>query len=149
MTLSIFVCYADLSGFAFTTANDVETRVLPLLKDQKDEFDLILDCDTRQSREACCPAGADGAPAADCTASTMAEYCDYTVGPDRNDVLWHKCEAKADLVFKGNCKAKGAGHCTRGEKQAQDLDAYCNGDQGCLTFDDPTLIINAHNDWCV
>ena len=137
----------DLSGFAFTTANDVETRVLPLLKDQKDEFDLILACDTQQSRVACCPAGADGEPVAGCKAETMSEYCDYSVGPDRTTALWQTCVGKADRVFKGNCKAKGAGHCSRGDNQADNIEQYCGGDQACLTFDDPTPIINAHNDW--
>ena len=44
-TRNVLVPSYDLSGFTFTTANDVETRNLPLLKEQMEDAQFRLCCD--------------------------------------------------------------------------------------------------------
>jgi len=85
---------AELSGFAFTTANDVETRTLPLLADQASELAFRLSCHTSQSRDACCrlepPSGADAGTEIDdaskgCKATNLVEYCDFKYAPRKKN----------------------------------------------------------------
>ena len=125
-----------MSGFAFTTANDVETRTLPLLADQASEIAFRLGCHTTQSPDSCCrlepPAGDDAGSQIDdasqgCAAKNLAQYCDYKYGSDtRTSDAWAGCLGVVEAAFKAKCEANpNAGHCSFNGIWAQDIDGYC------------------------
>ena len=67
----------ELTGFSFTTANDIETRTLPLLTEQAAEINFKRTC---QRGGNCCRVdetyGIDDV-AMGCTASTLSLYCEW------------------------------------------------------------------------
>ena len=159
----------ELSGFAFTTASDVETRTLPLLKQQRDAIEFRQKCIAGET--ACCrmipPAGAEDEgsqindPAMGCVATTLAEYCDFKYGDDRKQDAWQSCAFVEENIDKAKCKANLPGACSAIRVNATifatSIDEYCqkraslssgiiNEDQ-CKTFTDPQAIINGHDDW--
>ena len=162
----------DLSGFAFTTANDVETRTLPLLKQQRDAIAFRQECIA--SETACCrmvpPAGEEDEgsqindPAMGCAATTLPEYCDFKYGDDRTQDAWQSCAFVEENIDKARCKANLPGACSEirvngviSTITAASIDEYCqkraslsngiiNEDQ-CKTFTDPQAIIDGHDDW--
>jgi len=73
---------ADLSGFAFTTANDVETRTLPLLKKQIDSAVFRLCCNA---------ATADGSRIAE--AAGVLGNCDAVGKCCSDDDIQNGCQA--------------------------------------------------------
>ena len=83
------VANPELNGFAFTTANDIETRTLPLLTEQKESIKFLRGCALGES---CCrtdPAhGIDDAAMGCVQSFNLAHYC-----------AWKNAGA-ADLVTK-------------------------------------------------
>ena len=132
------VANADLSGFAFTTANDVETRNLPLLKEQVDDMTFRLCCSGRAfdgvscggSHVCCSPTDTSrGCTAPTGTDDGLKAYCSYKYGKDETAQGWKMCYGiVADME-------KGVG-CTATPDT-----------QECRTFTNPLDVINAHNDW--
>ena len=166
----------DLSGFAFTTANDVETRTLPLLKQQRDAIGFRRQC--LLATTDCCrvvpPVGEqdEGSQINDlamgCVATTLPEYCDFKYGDDRTQDAWQNCAFVEENIDKAKCKANVAGACsvinsavyrTAAENPitATSFDEYCqqrsdrsNGNitkDQCESFTDPQAIIHGHDDW--
>ena len=138
----------DLSGFSFTTANDIETRTLPLLKEQSKVVDLRLDCDAKQTVAACCD---DEDIQAGCSSSTLAAHCDFKHGKDHTLQQWADCYSTPERFSKSKCKEHGSGECSFKGIEAQDLKEYCTlspePTEQCMLFEDPRLISRAHGDW--
>ena len=66
---------AELTGFSFTTANDIETRTLPLLTEQAAEIGFKRTC---QQGGSCCrvdPTYGIDDDSMGCTATTLLQYC--------------------------------------------------------------------------
>jgi len=77
MAISI-VANAELEGFAFTTANDIETRTLPLMSDLASSIDFRFTA-CEQLGECCRTDAARGIDdaAAGCKATTLQQYCEW------------------------------------------------------------------------
>jgi len=139
----------ELSGFTFTTANDVETRTLPLLMKHKDDIDFRLNCDIVGSPAACC---SPDDTALGCMADSLEKHCAFKYAHDQG--RQKECSATADNMFKAACK-DGSGFCNRGVIEANTLQQYCEQaavaenvpESTCLRFNDVRTVINAHNDW--
>ena len=89
----------DLSAFYFITANDVETRTLPLLLHVSDDVRSRLDCD---ETKACCTKEEEEVF---CKASDLAEYCHWKYG-DTVDATGGeaRCNSIVDDHWKTKCK---------------------------------------------
>ena len=153
------VANADLSGFAFTQANDVETRTLPLLSTQISDVTFRLCCSgvTFGAVECddvgmCCEQGAAGVG---CTATTLEEHCDFKYGARTGDA-WKACFGTLEDMHKGVCDQDNTeAACSWGGVTAATLQEHCDSPQqlsdsaACMEFTgaNPLDIINAHNDW--
>lgn len=98
----------DLDAFYFTTANDVETRTLPVLKLVADDTKHLIDCQI--ASDCCTPVDEEFG----CTATTLDTYCDWRhgiSGDERKDHEgWAQCSSIELRNFKTVCKrASGQG----------------------------------------
>ena len=152
------VANAELSGFAFTQANDVETRTLPLLSNQISDVSFRLCCsgvafDAVECDDVgmCCEQGDAGAG---CTATNLEEHCDFKYGPRTGDA-WKACFGTVEDMRKGVCRQENTeAACSWGGVTSASLRDHCDSPQStpsdsttCMDFVDPLEVINAHNDW--
>jgi hypothetical protein len=92
----------DLSAFYFTQAIDVETRVLPTLKDAAADIQHKIDCDAGKE---CCTnddmlyGGCDPDKV-----NTLEMYCDF-LSPDHNSASYKTCIKFSENHWKTNCVA--------------------------------------------
>lgn len=160
----------DLSGFAFTTALDVETRTLPLLLDERDNVALRRDCHKKGTPEACCSASHRELG---CAATNLKDLCSFSaLGKTRHDAAvdpknpdWVTCFRVVEDWAKFECHDKKTHEaCTfDGSTEAQTLGEYCdwrvgqkrvpavNSKADCeaeVTADkDPRRTSKAHDEW--
>ena len=157
------VANADLAGFAFTTANDVETRNLPLLKDQADEATFRVCCagytqgvDCALEARTCCRP--DDPACASAGVNDLPGYCKHRYGADQTAI--DKCSKAEEDYRKSECKAFWAKNenknqpCPSLDGSATSLDDYCTSKyesgtkvKACKDFVDIVGIVNAHDDW--
>ena len=118
---------AELAGFAFTTANDIETRTLPLLSAAAATYKFKAAC---AGGEYCCRV--DAARGIDdrnlgCQARTLAAYCG-----------WKEADVAAGLIETGSRDAVVKAYAVREKAVAK-----------CVDFGDPTSLKakSAYLDW--
>ena len=117
------IARVDLSGFAFTSVNDAETRTQPVLLVEKREEDHLKGCDVHHDLVHCCKEeGASASPIQvlnaetnqretrpvpmqiGCTATHLASYCKYKYNTDSMD---HPGYASCIATFKLSCRDCG------------------------------------------
>ena len=164
------VANADLSGFAFTQANDIETRTMPTLLAAKEAVTFRELCFDRPGSDACCR---ESDTDRGCNATNLQEYCDWflvvTSPEQRQEAAWRDCYAVDENRFKSLCKSEGK--CNRKGTKYTDVRGYCdalvasysavsaaqlqkNADAGlpndvgqCMAFEDSGAIKQAYKHW--
>ena len=110
---------ADLSGFAFVTTNDAETRALPTLREQMSYVAYRKRC---IAEKICCRGNLpedDNYYTDDvslgCQANDLAGYCDFVhlvqSPADRKKSGWRDCLNVYENIDKAKCKNKRNGGC--------------------------------------
>lgn len=156
----------DLSGFAFTVANDVETRVLPLLKEVAADVGFRINCENDGN---CCTPAEE---LMDCKARTLRERCSFLHPGDDTSDSWKACFGIKEDHFKTECAAAESlaiqsgstdddstdtlGKCSTSVIKAKGVQDYCNKQfapagsedaEACSKFTKTTQYSMAHDDW--
>jgi hypothetical protein len=94
----------DLSGFYYISANDVETRITPLLLDLHTDVNKKIACidATSNKVDACCTANEK---ALGCEAENLKDKCTWLYDDPMKDT-WQTCVSIHEDKFKATCKEK-------------------------------------------
>jgi hypothetical protein len=94
----------DLSGFYYISANDVETRVTPLLLDLHTDINKKIACidATANKVDACCTANEK---VLGCDADNLKDKCTWLYDDPMKDT-WQACVSIHEDKFKALCKEK-------------------------------------------
>jgi hypothetical protein len=94
----------DLSGFYYISANDVETRVTPLLLDLHTDINKQIACidATANKVDACCT---DNEKVLGCDAENLKDKCTWLYNDPMTET-WQTCVSIHEDKFKATCKEK-------------------------------------------